>query len=152
MNIRSLAVVAAVLIAMISATSRLAQAYPGLMAYDISISEEVWEKTNDQVGAALDKEGLDDGRIVQKDGRDFFSARLRFVGGVDEPVTAVYCYSLQAQKNNGEVVGFVIELERLASLYLLKEGKIEIRFKDESAPCLRQDAKQKEKQKNERYI
>ena len=48
-----------------------AQAYPGLGISNILINEEVWKQTNDLAQAALRQNDLANGRIVQKDGRDF---------------------------------------------------------------------------------
>lgn len=141
MNIKVTVLVLAVLLVIIGVLSYQISAYSDLKVNDlIRINEKIWRQTNNLAGKKLDAKGLADGRIIQKNGRDFFSAILKFTGSDDrnEYAAAIYCYSLELQENGGKAVGVAIRLERLAALYVYRDGKFETKFKDEGASCIRQ--------------
>jgi hypothetical protein len=147
MKIKVTVITLAMLLTMVGAFSRRVLAYPELKASDVQIDERVWGQTNKLAEKELDKEGLRDGRIVRKNGRDFFSAKLKFVGEdyASEHATVVYCYSLELLGDDQEVSGSIIHIDRLVALYIFREGKYEISFKDQSAPCIQNKEQKKDK-------
>lgn len=147
MKIKVVVIALAMLLVIISSFSYGALAYPELKASDVQIDEEVWRQTNNLAGRDLSRDDLASGRIVQKNGRDFFSAKLKFTwqDEASEYVTAVYCYSLELLGDGQEVSSSIIHIDRLAALYIFRAGKYEIKFKDQTAPCLQRKERGKDK-------